>query len=158
MLKYQMPLLAVRDIEVSKRFYRELLGQTVVQEQGGRAAFSGGFALQQDFDKLIDLPKSTILHQSNNFELYFETEDFDAFSRKLSACLDVELLHLPRVNPYQRRIVRLYDPDWHIVAVGETACQAARRLLREGRSMEEVSELMQLPLTLIRQYGEDAES
>ena len=30
---------------------------------GGNVTFSGGFPVQQDFDRLTGVPKSTILHQ-----------------------------------------------------------------------------------------------
>ena len=91
MIKFRMPLLAVRDVEISKKFYHDLFDQEVVLDLGGNVTFSGGFAVQQDFDRLTGVPKSTILHQSHNMELYFEVDDFDAFTEKLRRHLDVEL-------------------------------------------------------------------
>ena len=83
MIKFRMPLLAVRDVEISKKFYHDLFDQEVVLDLGGNVTFSGGFSVQQDFDRLTGVPKSTILHQSHNMELYFEVDDFDAFSVSL---------------------------------------------------------------------------
>ena len=83
MIKFRMPLLAVRDVEISKKFYHDLFDQEVVLDLGGNVTFSGGFSVQQDFDRLTGVPKSTILHQSHNMELYFEVDDFDAFTEKL---------------------------------------------------------------------------
>ena len=76
MIKFRMPLLAVRDVEISKKFYHDLFDQEVVLDLGGNVTFSGGFSVQQDFDRLTGVPKSTILHQSHNMELYFEVDDF----------------------------------------------------------------------------------
>ena len=119
MIKFRMPLLAVRDVEISKKFYHDLFDQEVVLDLGGNVTFSGGFSVQQDFDRLTGVPKSTILHQSHNMELYFEVDDFDAFTEKLRRHLDVELVHPPMTHAWQQRVVRLYDPDWHMIEVGE---------------------------------------
>lgn len=71
MVTYRMPVLAVRNIEVSKQFYHDLFDQEVVLDLGRNVTLSGGFSLQEDFDKLVDIPKCTILHQSNNMEPVF---------------------------------------------------------------------------------------
>jgi len=51
MIKFRMPLLAVRDVEISKKFYHDLFDQEVVLDLGGNVTFSGGFSVQQDFDR-----------------------------------------------------------------------------------------------------------
>lgn len=52
MIKFRMPLLAVRDVEISKKFYHDLFDQEVVLDLGGNVTFSGGFSVQQDFDRV----------------------------------------------------------------------------------------------------------
>ena len=46
MIKFRMPLLAVRDVEISKKFYHDLFDQEVVLDLGGNVTFSGGFSVQ----------------------------------------------------------------------------------------------------------------
>nr|WP_297176841.1 VOC family protein [uncultured Agathobaculum sp.] len=151
MVQYRMPVLAVRDIEISKQFYHDLFDQEVTLDLGANVTLSGGFALQEDFDELADIPKSTILHQSNNMELYFETEDFDAFLEKLHDFLDIELVHPPKMHEWHQRVVRLYDPDWHIVEVGESMEVVAQRLLREGYDVAQIAKLTQMPEPFVEQ-------
>lgn len=151
MVTYRMPVLAVRNIEVSKQFYHDLFDQEVVLDLGRNVTLSGGFSLQEDFDKLVDIPKCTILHRSNNMELYFETDDFDGFVDRLHGILDIELVHPPKMHEWQRRVVRLYDPDWHIIEVGEPMDKVAQRLLREGYDVAEVSRLTQMPEAFVEQ-------
>ena len=151
MIKFRMPLLAVRDVEISKKFYHDLFDQEVVLDLGGNVTFSGGFSVQQDFDRLTGVPKSTILHQSHNMELYFEVDDFDAFTEKLRGHLDVELVHPPMTHAWQQRVVRLYDPDWHMIEVGESMEHLALRLLDEGRSVEETAALIHHPTDFVEQ-------
>ena len=151
MMKFRMPLLAVRDVEVSKKFYCDLFEQEVVLDLGKNVVFSGGFSVQQDFDKLTGVPKTTILHQSHNMELYFEVDDFDAFTDKLRGHLDVELVHAPMTHKWQQRVVRLYDPDWHMIEVGESMENIARRLLEEGHTAEETAALIHHPIEFVEQ-------
>lgn len=151
MVQYRMPVQAVRDIEISKQFYHDLFDQEVTLDLGANVTLSGGFALQEDFDELADIPKSTILHQSNNMELYFETEDFDAFLEKLHDFLDIELVHPPKMHEWHQRVVRLYDPDWHIVEVGESMEVVAQRLLREGYDVAQIAKLTQMPEPFVEQ-------
>lgn len=151
MIEYKLPLLAVRDVDISKKFYHDLFDQEVVVDLGRNVTFSGGFAVQQDFDELADIPKSTILHQSNNMELYFEVDDFDAFMDKLHGFLDVELVHPPKVHEWQQRVVRLYDPDWHMIEVGESMAVVAQRLLKEGFTVEQTAQKTQLPVEFVEQ-------
>lgn len=151
MVTYRMPVLAVRNIEVSKQFYHDLFDQEVVLDLGRNVTLSGGFSLQEDFDKLVDIPKCTILHQSNNMELYFETDDFDGFVDRLHGILDIELVHPLKMHEWRQRVVRLYDPDWHIIEVGEPMDKVAQRLLREGYDVAEVSRLTQMPEAFVEQ-------
>lgn len=151
MIKYRLPLLAVRDVEISKQFYHDLFDQEVALDLGRNVTFSGGFAIQQDFDELTDVPKSTILHQSNNMELYFEVDDFDAFMEKLRGILDVELVHPPKTHEWHQRVVRLYDPDWHMVEVGESMEVVARRLMQEGNTAEQTAQMIRMPLEFVEQ-------
>ena len=46
-ITFQSPVLFVRDIAASGRFYQELLGQKVEVDEGLSLIFEGGFALWQ---------------------------------------------------------------------------------------------------------------
>ncbi len=151
MIQYRLPVLAVRDVDVSKRFYQDLFDQDIAMDLGRNITFSGGFAIQADFDELADIPKCTILHQSNNMELYFEVDDFDAFLERLRGFLDVELVHPPKMHEWHQRVVRLYDPDWHMVEVGESMEVVARRLLREGYDVQQTAQIIQHPVEFVEQ-------
>lgn len=45
-MTYQGVLIAVRDMEKSKRFYRDVLGLRVTEDFGANVALSGGIFLQ----------------------------------------------------------------------------------------------------------------
>ena len=52
---------------------------------------------------------------------------------------------------WQQRVVRLYDPDWHMIEVGESMEHIALRLLDEGYSVEETAALIHHPTDFVEQ-------
>ncbi|UDN57837.1 MULTISPECIES: VOC family protein [unclassified Clostridioides] len=150
-MKYQCSLLAVNDVEVSKKFYGELFDQKVVLDLGKNITFSGGFAIQEDFAWLTGLNPDTVVKKSHNMELYFEADDFDKFIEKLKSYKDVEYVHQPLKYEWKQRVVRIYDPDKHIIEVGEAMEVIARRYLDEGYSVEEVSKIIQHPIEFVEE-------
>lgn len=148
-MKLTTTLLAVADIERSKRFYGELFDQAVTLDLGENVSFSGGFAIQQDFAQLVGLPADAVVSRAHNVELYFETDDFDAFAARLEAHGGIDYLHRTRLYPWHQRVIRIYDPDGHLIEIGESMGVIARRFRAEGRSPEETARLMHCPLTYI---------
>lgn len=142
-MKFQLPLLAVKDIEVSKKFYNQLFNQKVVLDLGKNVTFSGGFAIQEDFAWLTNIDPASMVRNSHNMELYFEVEDFDEFLRLLEKHKEVKLVHPPKKYEWQQRVVRVYDPDYHMIEIGESMEVIAKRYLSQGLSVEKVSELIQ---------------
>jgi hypothetical protein len=69
-------------------------------------------------------------------ELVFETDDFDAFEPKLSR---LELIHPTREQPWGQRVVRFYDPDGHMIEVGEAMSTLVKRLMDSGMSIAETA-------------------
>ena len=149
-MKFQCALLAVKDIEVSKKFYKELFDQTVILDLGWNVTLSGGFALQQEFAWLCDLPKDAVLQKSNNMELYFDAEDFDAFIQKLAQYPEIQYVHDVKTYEWKQRVVRIYDPDFHIIEIGESMAVIARRYLSQGYSVEETAKEIQHPVEYIQ--------
>lgn len=153
--RFQCVLLAVQDVERSKRFYGELFNQHVVLDLGWNVTFSGGFAIQQNFAWLTGIPEDEIKIKSGNAELYFDVQDFDAFLAKLAAHPEIQLLHPVKTFEWKQRGLRLYDPDFHLIEVGESMAVIAQRLLCQGFSVEEVAEQIQHPVEFVERCAED---
>lgn len=149
-MKFQLALLAVKDVEASKRFYGELFGQTVTLDLGRNVTFSGGFAIQQDFAWLTGIEEASVKERTHNMELYFEADDFDAFMQKLGAYENVRYVHPPKKYEWQQRVVRIYDPDGHMIEIGESMQVIARRYLARGYSVEETAEIIQHPAEFVK--------
>ena len=151
-MNFKLALLAVKDVNVSKKFYKELLNQEVVLDLGRNITFSGGFAIQEDFAWLVDLPVNSVIEKSNNMELYFEVDDFDEFLQKMKDYRNIEYVHQPKKHEWQQRVVRIYDPDHHIIEIGEAMAVIAKRYLSEGYSVEETSKIIQHPIEFVEMY------
>ena len=157
-MKFMLALIAVKDIEVSKKFYMDLFDQTVDLDLGWNVTMSGGFALQQNFGWLTGLPEDSVLTKSNNMELYFEVDDFDAFIEKLKAFKNTEYVHEAKTHDWKQRVIRIYDPDFHIIEVGEAMDVIAKRYLKNGYSIEETAKEIQFPVDVISKWAEEMSS
>jgi len=151
-MEFKLALLAVKSVDVSKKFYEEIFNQKVVLDLGKNVTFSGGFAIQEDFAWLTDLPVNSVIEKSNNMELYFEVENFDEFIQKIKDYRNIEYVHQPKKHEWQQRVVRIYDPDHHIIEIGESMAVIAKRYLAEGYSIEETSKIIQHPIEFVEMY------
>ncbi len=138
-MKHICMLISVSNIDAARKFYEELFGLEVFQNYGKNIAFTCGLALQQDFDWLVNLPKEKVLKKSNNAEIVFEEQDFDGFLNKLKEYPDIEYLGNVIEHSWGQRVIRFYDPDGHIIEVGEDMKMVIKRFLASGMTLEEVS-------------------
>ena len=77
-MKLKNPLLAVRDMERSKTFYREVLGLHVVMDFGANVTLTGGLCLQtlDTWTDFLGKEAEEIRFGANDSEVYFEEDDF----------------------------------------------------------------------------------
>jgi hypothetical protein len=152
-MKFICPLIVVNDIEVSKAFYETVLEQEVAYDFGENVAFAGGFSihLKSHFAGLLDLSAGDITPKSNDSELYFEEEDLDSFLDRLRRTNNLEYIHGIKEQPWGQRVIRFYDPDLHIVEVGESMESVARRFLQSGLTAEETALRISMPVSFVKQ-------
>jgi uncharacterized glyoxalase superfamily protein PhnB len=153
-MRFICPLVVVNNMEVSRNFYEKVLNQKVQYDFGENVSFEGGFAihLKSHFSDLIGVNRNDIIQKSNNSELYFEEEDLDSFLQKLKAIDSIEYVHELKEQPWGQRVIRFYDPDKHIIEVGEPMESVVKRLLSEGSSVEETSKRTLMPEEFVRQF------
>lgn len=148
-VKFISPLLVVADMQRARRFYETVLGLNVIVDFGENITFEGNFALHQQahFQSLID--GKEIKSGGNDFELYFEYDDMDDINIHLNNN-QVELVHPMREQPWRQRVVRFYDPDRHIIEIGESMEFLCYRLHREGLSSEVISQTTMMPEPFVK--------
>lgn len=147
-MKLNSPMLVVTDINKSVDFYKKVFGLRVVMDFGANKTLTGGLALQtiETFKEFIG--KDEICFGGNNFEIYFEEDDFDKFINRLNEC-DVEYVHPVKEHSWGQRVVRIYDPDRHIIEIGENMKVVCRRFLAGGMTPEQVATRMDVPIKFV---------
>ncbi len=136
-MKYLCSLIAVENIERSRKFYESIMGMKVEEDYGENVVFEDSFSIhdRKHFRELIN--GKEILHKSNSFELYFEENKVNDLFNKLKDN-HVEFIHEPREQPWRQLVMRFYDPDGHIIEVGESLEYLAVRLHKEGLDIDEI--------------------
>lgn len=150
-MNYMSTLLAVGDIAASKRFYHDVMGMDVISDFGANITLTGGISLQtlETWEEFIG-GKSVVL-RNNAAELYFEETDIDAFLKRLRS-FDIEYVHDVKEHGWGQRVVRFYDPDGHIIEVGEAMETVVKRFRDSGMTDGQVAERMDVPLEYVRGF------
>lgn len=120
-------LLVVKDIEVSKKFYHDLFGLQVVTDFGRNVILTEGLVLQERklWEEFVD---EKVVPGGNAMELYFEDNDLDAFAEKLEASpYEIQYVNRLMEHDWGQRVIRFYDPDMHLIEVGESLEYVARK-------------------------------
>lgn len=150
-MKLKNVLIVVNDIEKSKAFYKHLFGLDVIADFDGNVVLTEGLALQEKKIWKRFIQQETVCG-GNDAELYFEENDIDSFLEKLETSkYEIEYLNKCIERDWGQRVIRLYDPDKHIIEIGESMEYVARRFLKTGMSAQQVSEKTQLPLSQIKE-------
>ena len=151
-LKAGGPLFAVREMERSLAFYRNVLGLEVVNDFGANVVLTGGLSLQtlETWAGFLDKPAEDIRFGRNDTEMYYVADDFDAFLGVLKDHREVKLVRPPVEHRWGQRAVRLYDPDGHIIEVGESLNKVAKRFRDSGLNEEGVARRMEISLEYAR--------
>ena len=148
-MKMKNTLLAVTDIEKSAAFYKKVLGLRVVMDFGANKTLTGGLVLQtaETWKEFIGTKNISFVGRST--EIYFEEDDFDKFIEKLSGC-EIKYVHPVKEHSWGQRVVRIYDPDMHIIEVGENLKTVCKRFLGSGMTPEQAAQRMGVPMKFVK--------
>jgi catechol 2,3-dioxygenase-like lactoylglutathione lyase family enzyme len=152
-LKNCSTALFVKDIEVSKKFYTDILGLSIDLDFGKNVIFKNGFAIWEIQDSHVipsKLGLDNITNSNvNRFELYFETEKlpevFDILKNH-----NIKFLHDVYEEPWGQQTIRFFDPDNHLIEIGESMRQFVCRFYQQGLTIEQVSERTSVPIEEIK--------
>lgn len=119
------PLIAVRNVRASSRWYATLLGADSLPEHPHRDIYeriskSGRLVLQlhawdeEDHPNLVNADFAPLAH---GVVLWFQVDDFDALIDRVRK-LEAEIIQGPLVNPAPKhREIWLRDPDGYVVVI-----------------------------------------
>jgi len=154
-MKLKNILFVVSDMERSKAFYKELFGLEVIADYDGNVVMTEGLVLQDAaiWKKFID---RDVTFNGNDAELYFEENDMDGFLRKLDSWEGtIEYGNRLMEHDWGQRVVRIYDPDHHMIEIGESMDYVAKRFLASGMSVEETAWKAQMALGRVEELAKE---
>jgi catechol 2,3-dioxygenase-like lactoylglutathione lyase family enzyme len=142
----------VSNIDTSRNFYEEVLNQKVKYDFGENVTYEGDFSIQlkDHYANMITINKEDIVMKSNSFELYFEENDIESFVERLKKHKEIKYIHRLIEHPWGQRVIRFYDPDMHIIEVGENMKTVVKRFLDNGVSIEETAKRTQHPVEFVK--------
>lgn len=145
-LKNCTPVLFVKDAVKSRDFYVSVLGMTETMNNADlNFAFKEGLAIWQilpenKIPQKLGMDRVTDSSTAPRFELGFETESLEDVYENLKNH-DVQFLHEMNEEAWGQRTIRFYDPDGHLIEVGEALEVFLRRVWEEsGRDWAIASE------------------
>ena len=154
-LKFHSTAAFVSDIRKAKAFYLETLGQEIDLDFGKNVILKCGITLWEIQPGHI-IPKklgtgAVSDPKSNRFEFYFETAEIETVYKRLVAA-GAELLHPLHEEPWGQRTIRLFDPDRHLLEIGEPLEVFVGRLHAEGMTPDEITAKTGVPLEKVKEF------
>jgi len=141
LMMYAMTVLCVKDLEKSKKFYYDLFGLTVEEDFGTYVSVTKGLAFQlvDSWQDYLGKREPEIVYKNHASKVVFEIDNFDEVLHIITTRNDIELVHPIIHYSWRRRVVRFYDPDGHIVEVGESMDIVVKRFISSGLTAEEAA-------------------
>ncbi len=146
---YHSTVIFVEDIEVSKEFYTRYLGFSVEHDFGKNIILSNGLTLWEINPEHIVGKQLETKIESNRFELYFEDDTIQEAFEKLERA-GVKFLHTLHEEPWGQCTFRFFDPDNHLVEIGEPLPVFVRNMSAKGLSPEQISAKSGIPPETVR--------
>ena len=138
-MKFHSTVIFVKEISRAKIFYTRFLEFSIVYDFGKNVILSNGLTIWEIQDSHIISKQLQTKNDSNRFELYFESEDLE----KVVNLLEKEgavFLHKIHEEPWGQKTIRFFDPDNHLIEIGEPLEVFVNNLSRNGLSAKEISE------------------
>lgn len=112
----------VKDIELSRKFYEQVIGLKVEADYGTIVFFENHFVIH-NANALLEtvygrVPGTNPSRGCDNLLVYFETDDLEASIRTVQES-GAEIIHPITLQAWNQRVFRFYDPDRHILEIGE---------------------------------------
>ena len=117
-MKYKGTLIVVKDCSRALKYYQDLFGLSLVQDNDGNMELTDHVYLQESGYWETFTGKSTVPY-NNHTELYFEEADIEGFVSRLEELYpETEYVNRLMTHSWGQRVVRFYDPDGNLIEVG----------------------------------------
>ena len=121
-VQFRNPILFVRDMEASKAFYNGLLGIGIKDDFDTFVLLEGNLGLHRAdlFYEYLQKPYSGEAMGRDNLDLYFTSDHLPELQQRLIDA-GFEVFFPLQLTAWGETLFRVYDPDHHIVEIGDKA-------------------------------------
>ena len=120
-MKYKGTLIVVKDCNAAFRFYHDIFGLELIQDNDGNMELSNHIYLQEASYWKNFIQKDLLTH-NNNSELYFQEPDILGFVQRLEELYpETEFVNKITTHSWGQTVVRFYDLDGNLIEVGTPA-------------------------------------
>ena len=146
-------LVVVKDAQKSRQFYQDVFGAQLFLDLGGYVVFQDKYALidEATWLELLAGHEKDVQYRNHSGELFFEEDDLDTFIKHLERLPGIEMFHGMQEYPWGQRVVRFYDPDGHVLEVGDSMKAVVKKMLESGMSVDEVQKKAMFPISFIEE-------
>ena len=116
-IKRSDPVLAVRDLDVSGNWYRDVLGCELDDVEPGNWRFCRAGEITFMLGRCPNTPPASTIGD-HSYIAYLHVDDVDAFHRRATAA-DAEVTKAPQDEPWGMRELALRSPDGHHFTLGQ---------------------------------------
>jgi catechol 2,3-dioxygenase-like lactoylglutathione lyase family enzyme len=148
-MKFHSTVVFVKEISRSKDFYTRFLEFSIEHDFGKNVILSNGLTIWEIQDSHIISKQLQTNNDSNRFELYFENEDLEKALNILEKA-GIRFLHKIHEEPWGQRTIRFFDPDNHLIEIGEPLEVFVNNMSRNGLSVEEISAKSGIPVKTVK--------
>lgn len=110
----------VKNVEASKKFYEEVIGLKTDKAYDTFVLFEGNFAIHAAgvFYEYINKVYHGEKLGGGDVDFYFTTSDLQAMEQKLKEA-NVEFIHGIKQHDWGEMVIRILDPDGHLLEIGD---------------------------------------
>lgn len=148
-MKFHSSVIFVKDIEKSKDFYVQLLNQEIEHDFGKNVILKSGLTIWEIQQEHIISETLQTKGSSNRFELYFETEFIEEKYKQIKR-ENIEFLHKIHEEPWGQRTIRFFDPDKHLIEIGEPLPTFIINMNNNGLSAKQITEKSGVPIETVK--------
>lgn len=154
---YHSTVLFVNNVEKSKKFYTEVMGEEIELDLGLNIGFKSGLAIWDgNYGRkvIFEDSGSELKSKDENFsskkmlEVYYETDDMEKTYEILKNS-GTEFVHSIKEQPWCQLTVRILDPDGHMIEVGERMDVCIKRLFKSGKTPKQIAVSTTMPAEIV---------
>ena len=149
-MKFHSTVIFVKDIERSKDFYQRFLDFSIEHDFGKNVILNNGLTIWEIQESHVISKQLQTKDDSNRFELYFESEELEKVFSQLEMA-GIKFLHKIHEEPWGQNTIRFFDPDNHLIEIGEPLEVFVNNMSRDGLSVKEISEKSGIPIDTVRE-------